>query len=246
MAGHHDAMAVADVAQAHGAEVTSLGAIGPRHGASDPRLRQRPANAHSLLFVSDAGPWGDWLSRERTPTGHHCWVVAPSLSPTKPGERVTTARRDAVPLARLARSGDLTAGAGPTVEDAALRDLSRARAEAISALKAATGRLTAVWLRHESRDPGRATWGEAHLRWLSAVVCPPSAPPIVVQAYVRAVTEPTDRLGRLEPARHDQGNSWRFHPVVHALQAWRGVQFPVAVTPVAELGDLTRFETPDS
>jgi transposase len=75
------------------------------------------------------------------------------------------------------------------------------------------------------------------------VVCPP-AQQIVFQEYVRAVTEHTARLQRLEQERQEQGKAWRFHPVVDALQALRGVQFTVAVTTVAALGDLTRFETP--
>jgi transposase len=170
--------------------------------------------------------------------------VAPSLIPQKPGDRVTTDSRDAVQLARLARSGDLTAVDVPTVEDEAIRDLSRAREDAINDLQAAKFRLQAFWLRHDIRYTGRATWGEAHLRWLSEVVCPTPAPHIGFQEYVGAVNKHTERLGRLEQARQDQVKSWRLHPVVEALQALRGVQFTVAVTTVAELGDLTRFDTP--
>jgi transposase len=76
------------------------------------------------------------------------------------------------------------------------------------------------------------------------VVCPTSAQQIVFQAYVRAVNEQTERLARLEPELQDQVKSWRLNPVVEGLQALRGVQFTVAVTTVAELGDLTRFDTP--
>jgi transposase len=83
-------------------------------------------------------------------------VVAPSLIPHQPGDRVTTDRRDAVPLARLARSGELTVVYGPTVADEAMRDLRRAREEAISDLQAAKCRLQAFWLRHDIRYSGRA------------------------------------------------------------------------------------------
>jgi transposase len=241
---HNDAMAVAYVAPAHGAEVTSLGAIGTRHGDIDHLIRLMPSQAHSLIFVYEAGPCGYWLYRDRTQNGHNCWVVAPSLLPKKPGDRVNTDRRDAVPLARLARSGELTAVYVPTVDDEAIRDLSRAREDAIRDLKAAKFRLNAFLLRHDIRYTGRATWGEAHLRWLSEVVCPTSAQPLVVQESVRAVNEHTERLGRLEQARQDQVNSWRLPPVVQALQALRGVPFTVAVTTVAELGDLTRCDHP--
>jgi transposase len=130
------------------------------------------------------------------------------------------------------------------VEDEALRDLTRAREDAIGDLKAAKFRLKAFLLRHDIRYTGQATWGPAHLRGLSEVVCPTPAQHIVFQEYVRAVHEHTERLQRLEQALHDQVKSWRLHPVVDALQALRGVQFMVAVTTVAELGDLTRFDTP--
>ena len=111
-------------------------------------------------------------------------------------------------------------------------------------LKAAKFRLKAFLLRHDIRYTGRATWGPAHLRWLSEVVCPTPAQQIVFQEYVRAVTEHTERLQRLEQELHEQVTAWRLHPVVEALQALRGVQFTVAVTLVAELGDLTRFDNP--
>ena len=91
---------------------------------------------------------------------------------------------------------------------------------------------------------GRANWGPAHLRWLSEVVCPTPAQHIVFQAYVRAVQEHTERLQRLEQERHEHVKAWRLSPVIDALQALRGVQFTVAVTLVAEMGDLTRFDSP--
>ena len=171
-------------------------------------------------------------------------MVAPSLSPQQPGDRVKPARRDALPLARLARSGDLTVVDVPTVEDEAIRDLCRAREDAVADLKAAKFRLKAFLLRHDIRYTGQATWGPAHLRWLSEVVCPTPAQQIVFQEYVRAVTEHMERLQRLEQELQEHVKSWRLNPVVEALQALRGVQFTVAVTTVAELGDLTRFENP--
>jgi transposase len=170
--------------------------------------------------------------------------VAPSLIPKKAGERVKTERRDAMQLARLLRSGDLTPVDVPTVADEAIRDLCRAREDAIRDRKAAKFRLKAFLLRHDIRYTGRATWSPAHLRWRSDVVCPTPAQPIGFQAYVRAVNEHAERLQRLAQELHAHVPSWRVHPVVEALQALRGVQFTVAVTTVADLGDLTRFDNP--
>jgi transposase len=241
---HKDTIAVAYVAQDHGAEVTFLGTIGTRQCDIDSLLRKRQSKAKHLLFVYEAGPCGYWLYRYLTKKGDDCWVVAPSLLPKKPGDRVKTDRRDAVQLARLARSGALTVVYVPQVEDEAIRDLARAREDTLRDLQSAKFRLKAFLLRHDIRYTGRAAWGPAPLRWLSEVVCPTPAQQIVFQEYVRAVNEPTERLQRLDQALHDQVTSWRLQPVVEALQALRGVQFIAAVTMVAEIGDLTRFETP--
>ena len=241
---HKDSIAVAYVAEEHGAEVTYLGTIGTRQCDIDHLVRKLQAKAKHLVFVYEAGPCGYWLYRYLVKKGQLCWVVAPSLIPKKAGDRVKTDRRDAVQLARLMRSGDLTAVSVPAVEDEAIRDLSRAREDALHDLKTAKFRLKAFLLRHDIRYTGRATWGPAHLRWLSEVVCPTPAQQIVFQAYVRAVTEHTDRLQRLDQALQERVTAWRLCPVVDALQALRGVQLTVAVTTVAELGDLTRFDNP--
>jgi transposase len=130
------------------------------------------------------------------------------------------------------------------VEEEAMRALTRAREETLSDLNEAKFRRKAFVLRHDSRSTGRATWHPAPLRWRSAVVCPTPAQHIVFQADVRAVTEHPERLRRLDAALQAQVKAWRLPPVVEALQALRGVQGTVAVTTVAELGDLTRFDTP--
>ena len=189
---HKDTIAVAYVPQDHGAEVTYLGSVGTRQGDIDQLVRKMQSKAKHLIFVYEAGPCGYWLYRYLTKKGYDCWVVAPSLIPKKPGDRVKTDRRDAVQLARLARSGDLTAVYVPKVEDEAIRDLTRAREDAISDLKDAKFRLKAFLLRHDIRYVGRANWGPAHLRWLSEVVCPTPVQQIVFQEYVRAVSEITN------------------------------------------------------
>jgi transposase len=241
---HKESIAVAYVANDHDAEVVYLGAIGTRQGDIDQLVRKLHSKAQRLVFVYEAGPCGYRLYRYLTQKGQVCWVVAPSLIPKKAGDRVKTDRRDAVQLARLMRSGDFTRVFIPSVVDEAIRDLSRAREDAIRDLKAAKFRLKAFLLRHASRYTGRATWGPAHLRWLAEVVCPTPAQHTVFQEYVRAINEHTERLQRLEQELHEQVQSWRLQPVVEALQALRGVQFTVAVTIIAELGELTRFDNP--
>jgi transposase len=138
---HKETIAVAYVAQEHGGEVTSLGPMGTRQCAIDHLVRKMPSTAQHRIFVYAAGPCGYWLYRYLTKTDDDWWVVAPSLMPKKAGDRIKTDRRDAMPLARLARSGELTAVSVPQVEDEAMRALSRAREDILSDLKATKWRL---------------------------------------------------------------------------------------------------------
>ena len=241
---HKESIAVAYVAQDHSAEVGYLGTIGTRHCDLEQLTRTLQSKAKPLVFVYEAGPCGDWLYRDLRKRGYDCWVVAPSLIPNKAGDRVNTDRRDAVQLARLARSGDLTAVYVPTVDDEAIRDLSRAREDAMSDLKAAKFRLKAFLLRQDIRYTGRATWGEAHLRWLAEVVCPP--PRSTLSSRKRS--EPSTNTPNASSvstrtstrrAKRDASTRWSKPSRPCAACSSRA-----AVTTMAALGDLTRFDTP--
>jgi transposase len=242
--GHKETIAVAYVGEERGAAVVSLGTSGPRQRDIDQLIRKLQAKGQRLHFVDEAGPCGYGLYRYLTKKDFRCWVVAPSPIPKQAGDRVKTDRRDAVQLARLLRSGDLTPGYIPSVEDEAIRDVARAREDVLKDLKAAKVRLKAFLLRQDLRSEGRANWGAAHLRWLAEVVCPTPAQQIVFQESVRAVSEHTERLQRLEAELPPLVQLWRWAPVVEAIQALRGVQFRAAITRIAELGDRTRFATP--
>jgi len=241
---HKDSIAVAHAAGGSPEPPVFVGAIGPRQADLDQLLRRLQGKTSALTFAYEAGPSGYGLYRYLTGKGLPCQVVAPSLIPKKPGDRVKTDRRDAVELARLLRSGDLTAVYVPSVEDEALRDLCRARDAARVTGKDAKLRLKAFLLRLGRHYVGRATWNDAHRRYLAKVVCPTPAQQIVFQESVRAVDEQVDRLQRFDAELLERAPAWRLYPVVQALQALRGVQFLVAITVVAELGDLTRFDSP--
>src|SRR3989441_1683591 len=241
---HKETIAVAYAADDREAEVVAFGTIGTRQCDIDKLIRKLQAKGKSLHFVYEAGPCGYWLYRYLTKKKLTCWVVAPSCIPKKASDRVKTDRRDAMQLTRLLRSGDLTPVYIPSVEDEAIRDVVRAREDALKDGKTATVRLKAFLLRQDIRYQGRANWGPAHLRWLATVVCPTPAQQIVFQEYVRAVSDQTERLQRLEAELPALVQSWRWAPVVDAIQALRGVQVIAAVTLIAELGDLTRFDQP--
>jgi len=241
---HKDSIAVAHALGQSADPPVFVGTIGTRQADLDKLLRRLRAKTPALVFAYEAGPTGYGVHRYLTGQGVECQVIAPSLIPRKPGDQVKTDRRNAVDLARLLRSGDLTRVYVPTVEDEAIRDLCRARDAARLTQKNAKLRLKAFLLRLGLHYVGRADWNAAHLRWLAKVVCPTAAQQIVFQESVRAVDEQVDRLGRLEAELRERAPAWRLHPVVQALQALRGVQWLVAITVVAELGDLTRFDSP--
>jgi transposase len=241
---HKESIAVAYAPQRPGSEVIALGHIGTRQCDIDKLLRQLRSKAAELQVVYEAGPCGFWLQRYLSRCGVSCRIVAPSLIPKRSGDRVKTDRRDAVQLARLYRAGELTPIHVPDLEDEAMRDLSRAREDALRDLKAAKFRLKAFLLRQDIRYAGQARWTAAHLRWLARVVCPTAAQQIAFQEYLRAINEQSERVARLDETLRDQAQRWRLRPVLEAIQALRGVQFTSAVTLMAELGDLTRFDHP--
>lgn len=198
----------------------------------------------TLHFVYEAGPCGYWIYRLITSLGHCCYVVAPSLIPKKPGDKIKTDKRDALKLAKLLKSEDLTPIYVPEPEDECIRDLSRARETAMKDLNDARYQLKALLLRNNIQYKGAANWSKKHLRWLTELVLPHPAQQMVLQEYLQTVNERIARLARLDNELHHQAYQWRYYPVVKAIQAMRGVRLIVAVGVIAELGDLTRFDHP--
>jgi len=239
----HKESIVISLADDDRSEVRRYGSIGGSLTEFKKTLRKLVSTGKDLFFCYEAGPCGYELYRFIVSQEHQCIVVAPSLIPKKPGDKVKTDKRDADQLARLLRAGDLTSVYVPNAEDEAIRDLSRAREDAVLVLKAARQRLKSFLLRHNIRYKGSANWAEKHLRWLAECVSLGfPAQQIVFQEYVNAATEAKQRVTRLEDEILFHTQQWRLFPVVQSLMAMRGVKMVVAVTIVSELGDLTRFE----
>jgi transposase len=157
---------------------------------------------------------------------------------------VKTDRRDSEKIARMARAGELEPIYVPGEADEALRDLVRARDDAIIAQRRARQQLQALLLRNEIRYVGKCAWTQAHRRWIAQLKLPQPVQQIAFEEYVDAVEVASSRIERLTRAIERSTEGWRFAPVVKHLQALRGVQFVHAVTIICELGDLTRFEGP--
>ncbi len=171
-------------------------------------------------------------------------MVSPSQIPKRSGDRIKTDRRDARALARLHRAGELTALYIPTADDEALRDLVRAREDAVSLATQARHRLKAFLLRQGRRYPGRAGRTVAYRRWIADLRSPSAPQHIALQEYRDTIEEAERRLQRLTEQLRTLVPTWRWATVVDALQALRGVSFVTAAGLVTEIGDVRRFEHP--
>src|ERR671920_473655 len=179
-----NAIAVAEGGR--GGEVRYLGEV----DASEPGMRRVVARIAAkydrVHFCYEAGPTGYGLHRLITGLGHACTVVAPSLIPRKPGDRVKTNRRDAVALARLLRAGELTAVWVPDEGHEAIRDLVRAREAAVDDLRRKRQVISSLLLKHGRVFPGKKTWGATYVRWLQQQIFTHPAQQVVLQEMVLA------------------------------------------------------------
>jgi transposase len=200
--------------------------------------------SESLQVVYEAGPCGYTLARQLLAEGYRCQVVAASRITRSPTERIKTDRRDALTLARLARSGDLVSVTIPDERDEAIRDLSRAREDAVRACLKARQQLKAFLLRHGHLFRARKPWsstGESYLSKISFAHC---AQNVAFDEYRQAARDSHERVERLTEALRAQCEQWRMKPLISALACLRGVDFLTAVTLVAEIGDFSRFSHP--
>jgi len=220
-----------------------LGTVGPDLGQLLKALKSL-AKPETMLVVYEAGPCGYGLARQLRSRGYACEVVAAGKMARRPGERIKTDRRDALTLARVARSGDLVTVIVPDERDEAMRDLSRAREDAVKARLKARQQLKALLLRHGHRYGGKSSWTLAHERYLARVSFAHPAQDIAFAEYRQAVREGHERVERVTEALRTQTEHWRMKPLVAALLSLRGIDFVAAVTLATEIGDFSRFAHP--
>jgi transposase len=201
-----------------GGEVRHYGRIGGEQSALTRTLRKLESLGKSLVFVYEAGPCGFWIYRLLQERGHPCWVVAPSNTPRRVRDRIKTDRRDSLKLAGLARAGEWTPIYVPEAADEAMRDLVRAREDAVATQRQARHRLAALLLRNDIRYSGKTAWTEAHRRWIARLHLPGAAQRIAFEEYVLTVNEATASVQRLTDSMEQELVHWRWQPVVHALQ----------------------------
>ena len=239
---HKDTIAIA-VAEDGRAEPRFVGVCGPELRELLKALAHLGNPSHTLIAY-EAGPSGFALARQLSTAGWRCQVIAVSKTPRKPGERIKTDRRDALALARYLRSGDLTAVVIPDARDEAIRELSRARQDAVRARLKVRQQLKAMLLRHGKRFPGKTSWGTTDERYLARIAFAHPAQQIAYAEYRAAVLESHERVERITAALREQLQYWRYGPVVKALMCFKGIDFVAATTIVCETGDMHRFAHP--
>ncbi len=197
-----------------------------------------------LALCYEAGPTGFVLARRLLGLGYEIIVVAPSLIPQKAGERVKTDRRDARKLADLFRAGLLTAVHIPCVEDEVLRDVCRARTDAVDVRSRARQQLGALLLRNGYHYTETTNWTQAHMRYLRELVMPNPAQKLVLEEYLQSVDAADEKVNRFEQQMLLMQQAWSRRDFSLALQGFRGFDLVAALTITSELGDITRFVHP--
>ncbi len=215
------------------------------------RLRKKlePLGDPALVQICyEAGPTGYDLCRRLRELGYDCQVVAPAKTPSVGGNQVKADRRDALRLAEFLATGHLTFIRIPTPEEEALRDLVRAR-EDLKIKETNTKRqLTSMMLRHsrifsKENGGGKCHWTLLHLEWVDRQTFEYEASNIAKESYVEEVRRLGERIAELDKRVAEVSETMERSPLIHALQAFKGIKVLTAATVVAEIGDLRRFPT---
>jgi transposase len=224
-------------------EAEFLGTI-PNNPDAIRKLIKKLGDPKNLKFCYEAGPCGYVIYRQLTKMGISCLVAAPSLIPTKPGERIKTDKRDAKKLAKLLRNGDLTPVWVPDDKQEALRDLLRAREAAGEDLSRKRKQLSSFLMRLGIRPPGKMKrWTVSYCQWLKTIKFEEISRQIVITEYIYAVEQVQEKLKRYDKAIAETATQITNQKLFKALQALKGVGLLTAATLIAEIGDISRFKT---
>lgn len=218
---HKDTIAVA-ACEAGREPARFAGTLGPDVRALL-KVLGKAGDPAAVSVVYEAGPTGYGLYRELSRRGYHCEIIAPTLIPRRAGERIKTDRRDCLRLAELSRSGELKPIWVPDEAHEAMRNLWRAREDAVGMRLKARQQLKAFLLRHGRRYPGKTSWTKSHERWISDQRFDHQGDRIALGEYQLAQQSAEQRVQRLTTALTEAAAGWRLEPVVAALRALRGI-----------------------
>ncbi len=241
---HAENIAVAIAEAGRDGEVRNYGEIPNTFHSVEKLMRKLGHPNKELRVCYEAGPCGFVLARFLKKKDIACDVIAPSLTPKGSGDKIKTDRRDARMLARLHRAGELTAVHVPDERDEAIRDLCRARTDAVQDQRSVRHQLKAFLLRNGYRYGEKTSWSAAHMRYLRELILPHSAMKIVLEEYLQCIDAAAERIERLEVHMKALLDEWHMKPVVLALMGFKGYQTVAAMITVSEIGDIHRFPHP--
>lgn len=209
------------------------------------RRVNRTSNGGEVRACYEAGTCGYTLQRRLEAAGVVCEVIAPSLIPRKPGERIKTDRRDARKLAELHRAGILTTVSPPSLEQEAVRDLCRCREDVRADLARCRHRLVKMLVRRgHVFDTSRRLWSQAHRRWLDTLRFENETDQVVIAEYKLAIEQAERRLRALDLELEKAAQLPLYREHVARLRCFRGIDTTVAMIFIAELHGIERFESP--
>lgn len=207
-------------------------------------LKKYELKKEEVVICYEAGPTGFVLARRLIKLGLECIVVAPSLIPTKSGERKKTDRRDARKLAGYLRAGELVAVHIPDVEDEVIRDVCRGRTDAAQELARTKKQLLSFLLRNGYHYTGKANWTEAHMRYLRELVLAHPSQKLILEEYIQRIDALEKQIQRIEDQMEELLKTWQRRPMVEALMGMRGFKLVAAMVTVSEIGCFSRFKHP--
>jgi transposase len=207
--------------------------------------RWKRRSGGNLQVAYEAGACGYALQRQLEGLGVACQVVAPSLVPRRPGERIKTDRRDACKLAEYLQGGHLTPVHPPTPAQEAARDVCRAREDAKQDRMRCRHRLSKFLLRGgRAYTPGRKHWTDAHRSWLAKLSFDESAAQVVFDDYRLAVAQLDARIDALDRQIEALAQQAPYQEAVSALRCFRGIDTRTAFGLVTELHSIQHFDRP--
>jgi transposase len=194
--------------------------------------------------VYEAGVNGYHLHRVLSAGKISCDIAAPSLTPRRAGNRVKTDRRDAKMLAKLYRAGELTSIVIPGIRQESVRDLIRAREDAMEDQQRCRHRLSRFLLRRGRKFSAGKAWSGGHLKWIKTLCLDEAEAQTVLVEYREALAEATERMKRFDEKIEEVAQAPEYQKLVRYLMALRGIKVLTAMTIIAETVDLKRFRNP--
>jgi transposase len=245
---HKEQTVIAILESGRDSEPRHYGSIATAQHALE-RAMRRIAKAQGrkladLHVCYEASGCGFWIARRLLQMGVRCDVIAPSLIPTRSGDRVKTDKRDAAKLAKMLRSNDLVAVHVPDSVDEAIRDLCRARTDAVDDSRRAKTRLLALLRRLGYHYDGKTHWTQSHQNYLRGLKLPDAAHNRVLEDCIATIDFHEARIARLEDEMLQLLADWKRKPLVEALMAFKGFKLVAAMVTVSEIGTFSRFEHP--